>query len=287
MKITNKAGLPQALVNAVTNDPYKSGDCDITVTQLVGPAQVRVLRKQYDELITEDAAERIWSLFGQSIHTILERSGQLSPDTIEEWRLFTKYGDHVLSGQIDLLDIDASTMWDFKTTSIWAIKDGPKSEWVAQLNVLHWLVERNGGKGDVKRLCVCTILRDWTRTMCKKSPDWIPDVPVKVIEVPMWAPYVTEAYVKERLAEHFGECVPECSAIDRWAKSDTWAVMKPKRQSALRVYESIGLAEHHVAQEAGLYIEFRPGESTRCEHYCSVADFCPQFAALKKKGDVA
>src|SRR3990167_5596923 len=37
MKLTNKQGLPQPLVEAVRNDSYGRGDADISVTQLLAP----------------------------------------------------------------------------------------------------------------------------------------------------------------------------------------------------------------------------------------------------------
>ena len=37
MKLTNKFQLPLALVNAVKNDPYNPGVCDLSVTRLIAP----------------------------------------------------------------------------------------------------------------------------------------------------------------------------------------------------------------------------------------------------------
>ncbi len=56
------------------NDPYDAGDCDISVTRLIGPPQIRVLERQHAEDLTEDASDRIWSLVGQIGHGILERA---------------------------------------------------------------------------------------------------------------------------------------------------------------------------------------------------------------------
>ena len=74
MQITNNANLPEAIVNAVRNDPYDAGACDISVTKLIGPPQIRVLEREHAEELTEDASDRIWSLIGQIGHGILERA---------------------------------------------------------------------------------------------------------------------------------------------------------------------------------------------------------------------
>lgn len=79
--LTNTAGLPQAIVDAIANDPYSAGRPEgvdrshyATCTQLVAPTQQVVLKERHKDEITEDAADRIWSLIGQSVHTILERA---------------------------------------------------------------------------------------------------------------------------------------------------------------------------------------------------------------------
>ena len=76
MKITNELGLPEPLVDAVRNDGYTKGDADFSVTGLIGPPYQRKLMGEFSEKITEDVSERIWSLFGQSVHAIIERSAQ-------------------------------------------------------------------------------------------------------------------------------------------------------------------------------------------------------------------
>jgi len=45
MQITNRLNLPAAIVEAVRNDPYSSGDCDISCTRLVGPPMIRHLER--------------------------------------------------------------------------------------------------------------------------------------------------------------------------------------------------------------------------------------------------
>ena len=56
--ITNKHGLPDALVRAVQNDPYSAGQSDISVTALIDAPQRRVLKRKHDKEITVDVSER-------------------------------------------------------------------------------------------------------------------------------------------------------------------------------------------------------------------------------------
>ena len=101
VKITNKHGLPQALVNAVQNDPYDGGVADISVTRLIQPPQIGYLARGVE--LEEDVSERIWVLLGQAVHTILERAYQHS-DALVEQRLYTECCGWTVSGKPDLLE---------------------------------------------------------------------------------------------------------------------------------------------------------------------------------------
>lgn len=284
MRITNKLGLPDAIVNAVKNDPYDRGDCDISVTQLIGPPQIRRLFEKHAEEVSEDASDRIWTLLGQSVHTIIERAGGLSKDTIEEYRLKAQYsygeGSKTVSGQIDLLDIDNEALWDFKVTSVWAIKDGVKDEWKEQLNVLADLVRQNGGK--VSKLFLCAILRDWSKFGHQRNADY-PTSQVVVLPVPLSDEGDIIFSIETWLEDHFEGNRP-CTDTEIWKKDDVFAVKKVGRKSAIKLYDDRLDALNHIGDNecSNLYIEDRPGENVRCEHYCSVRDFCPQYKASKE-----
>ena len=70
---TNKHELPEPLYKAICNDQYvKRGD--ISVTTLIDSPRINALRKKHWEEIEEDAMDSIWSLFGSSVHHIIERA---------------------------------------------------------------------------------------------------------------------------------------------------------------------------------------------------------------------
>lgn len=71
--ITNIAGLPTPMYNALSADTYVGGG-DISITRVIAPPRIVALRKQHESDIKEDAADRIWSLLGSSVHRILELS---------------------------------------------------------------------------------------------------------------------------------------------------------------------------------------------------------------------
>ena len=74
MKYTNKLNLPEIYVRAVTNDPYDSSGSDTSTTVLLSPPRINALRKKHANEIVEDVSERFFSLDGQAIHYVIERS---------------------------------------------------------------------------------------------------------------------------------------------------------------------------------------------------------------------
>ena len=118
MQITNHADLPEAIVEAIRRDPYDPGDCDISVTRLIGPPQLRILERRHADEIEEDASDRIWALVGQIGHRILERA---EAEALAETRLFAQAGGWTVSGQFDrMVLLPDGTLQDYKFTSVWA-----------------------------------------------------------------------------------------------------------------------------------------------------------------------
>ena len=116
MELTNNAGLPQALVDAVTNDPYyQSGH--ISVTGLIQPPRIRQLTARHRDEITIDASDRIWMLVGSNTHAIIERADQ--KDALQEERLSMEVAGWKVTGATDLYE--AGVITDFKTTSVWSV----------------------------------------------------------------------------------------------------------------------------------------------------------------------
>lgn len=285
MHITNEAGLPEALVQAITNDPYPTGKTgDISATRLIDAPRIRCLTQRHAADITEDCSNRIWALLGQSVHTILERAHTVFEPAIAERRLFAETDGWQVSGAFDRLGLlEGGVLQDYKTTSVWSVIRGPKPEWENQLNVLAWLAARN--KIKVSRLEIVAILRDWSRGKARAGGDY-PSHQVKVLAVPLWDKARANAYITERVRLHQAaelladDDLPECTALERWQGADVFAVKKPGRKSAVKLHDTAEAAAAHVAELGGAhYVEHRPGQSVRCLDYCPVAAFCNQWQA--------
>jgi len=272
MNLTNTLGLPDAFVNAVRNDPYVGGG-DISVTKLIDAPQRRVLYKEFKDFVVEDVSERVWSLMGQAVHTVLERA---QTSALVEERLYMDVNGWRVSGQFDRLHLGDKTLQDWKVTTTYKAKGD--DSWERQLNILRLLAHENGYAVD--KLQIVAILRDWRRNEAKRNPEY-PQSNVIVIDVPCWDLDETRRYVQERVAMHqqaeAGE-IPSCTDEERWYAGSTFALMKVGGKRAIRVVEE---RQQLGEPEDGYFIEERKGGYRRCEEFCEVAPFCKQYQTEK------
>jgi hypothetical protein len=275
MKLTNKRNLPDAFFQAVKNDGYSRGDADLSVTQAIDSPQVVELTRQNWDKLEEDVEDRVWSLFGQVTHGILERA---NVHAVAERRLTIEIEGWKVSGGMDLYDIDG-TLTDYKTTSAWSLIFDGVEKWEKQLNCYAVLLRRHGHK--VEKLQVVAMLRDWQRSRAQDDPTY-PQSMVVNVDIPLWAPEIAEKYLRERVILHkqarlTGQWSP-CTAKERWERGEKWAVKKIGGKVAVRggLFDSEAEAKAFVGFDKNLYVEHRPGVPGRCLNYCAVKSFCPQ-----------
>ena len=280
MKLTNKLNLPQPIVDAVANDGYSKGDADISVTELLLPPMLRALQVKHEADISEDVSDRIFSLLGQTVHGILERSEQTG---IAERRLSIKVLGWIISGGMDRFVAKDGLLQDYKLTTIYKTKgNNLPEEWVKQLNVYAEMLRQNGDK--VEKLEIVAIYRDWSKSAAEREHDY-PQRQVEVLSVPLIGSEEVLAFIKERVELHRaasnGNYLP-CTKEERWAKDDCWALKAEGRKTAIKLYydeEEVNL----VKLMKGQYWEKRDGVSTRCESYCPVRNFCNYYQTQIKK----
>lgn len=328
MRYTNTLRLPKAFERAVAADTYSQGAADISVTSLIGPAQLRTLRRRHEDHLVEDVSERVWSLLGKLCHGLLEQAaGWEAPgaalakihelifdssksaeervtsvrevllahraDTADiiERRLYADHSGYRISGQVDML-LEDEGIWgigDWKLTSVWTWIYGGRHEWEQQLNVYRWLAKLNGY--DAKWLRIYAIFRDWRETETTTNTDY-PPRPIMVMEIPMWSDAEVDLFVGRRVEQHKlaegleDHELPWCTAAERWAKPESWAVVKEGAKAARRVLPLLAAAMDYMEEnnlDPEVYkIQHRPGESVRCNKYCPARAFCHQRAEATK-----
>ena len=303
---TNKHNAPIEIVRSLTNDPYHKGEgVDASVTELISSPRIRYLRNEFKDKIVVDVSDQIWSLLGQSVHTILERANEHEKDVKTEERMFATVNGWYISGQYDSLSLDDKILRDYKVTSVWsvvnALKEG-KKDWENQLNVLAWLYYVNYGE-EINKLEIIAICRDWSKNQYMRSGGDYPPSPVATIPVNLWSTDEQLDYITERVKLHQSvqsiatitsgqKGLAPCTSEERWEKPTKYAVMKKGRKSALKLYDEKVDAELRIEYEKKqaeekkqpvniFYVEQRLGEPTRCVgNYCGVADFCEQYQKL-------
>jgi hypothetical protein len=285
MKITNKHDLPAAFVDYAKADRYSKGDADISVTTLIDSPRIRILKDEHQGDLEADASEMIWPLLGTAVHSILEQSNPTG-NVVKEERLFMNVNGWTLSGAIDHQEIIDGTVHitDYKVTSVWSVILG-KKEWELQQNIYAHMVRRVKGM-PVGSISICAVLRDWNRRDAMLKPDY-PQSPVTTVRLNLWDDGKAQAYIEDRISAHQSAqmeydllgTLADCTSEERWAKNDVWAVKKPGNKKALKLCSSHQEAIDYVASSTiKLEIEVRKGEYTRCANYCSVSEFCSQWA---------
>lgn len=290
MRITNKHGLPETIVNALNKPTYSKGGAHMSATELLNPPRMVQLRIANADAIEMDASDMVFALFGTAIHGVLEQ-GQ-GENHIVEQRLNTEIDGWEVSGAIDVqvINEDNIGIQDYKTTGAWAVMN-EKKDWEYQLNIYAWLVERVK-KSPVSTLEIVAIIRDWKRREAEYKKDY-PNAPIKIIPVTLWDYEKREQFVRDRIHVHAdamfsaqtGGDLPLCTAEEMWEKPTIYALrkvggVKAKSVHYKRVDAEAALAE--VKNKDEYEIEVRPGERTRCENYCNVRDFCSQWAEFNK-----
>lgn len=288
MKITNKNNLPDTFLSFARDGKYDKGNADISVTTLIDSPRINILKGQNKGEIESDVSDMIWPLLGTAVHHMLE-SGPAKGNVTMEERLFVNINGWSLSGAIDHQEeIDGKIhISDYKVTSVWSVIYG-KEEWVKQLNCYAQMVRMAKDK-DVASVRIIAILRDWNRRDAMLKPDY-PKSPVATVDIPLWPEAQAIEYLHDRIEVHQDaqmmwdtkEAVVNCSDDERWMKKTTYALTKKGNKRATKVFEFFDdAAAELLIHGLGYEVITRKGEYTRCEQYCSVSEFCTQFAMEK------
>ena len=278
IKIRNDYELPQELVNLVEANAYDRGESQASATDLLKPSRMFALQQMHKDELEIDVSEAMRSEYGTAWHEKIER--YVSSDSIVEKRLYSVFGDWVLSGKPDLLQFKDRTLVDWKTAlvSSYLNKEAEEfQEWEQQLNIYKYLWEENHPNHPVEFMKVVVFLVDYSPSKREKRLDY-PHVSVIQVVPNMWTHEEAYEWILNRISKHQRALkeLPLCSDEERWHRGDKWAAIKPEASRATRVvaneFEAIDFA-----QKKGLDIQHRPGVSIRCRYWCPVSKFCDQY----------
>jgi hypothetical protein len=272
MKNTNKWGLPAIFERAV-GAPRKPVVGRFSATDISAPPYQRVLKERHWESIEQDIRDMMFMLMGTAFHMLMEQYTLKS--CLKEYHTSAVHNGVTISGVVDCYDTINRTIIDYKTTSATSImyNEGPKPEWVKQLNIYRTLLEAEGYIVD--KMKIVAIARDWNQAKAGYDRNY-PKTPILEVEVPK---IDTWAMVDEWL-ERYNNATP-CSDEEKWFKPGKYAVMKKGVKRAVKLYDKEEDAHKHVGHSRdNLTVEYREGSYGRCEGYCNVANVCPCAGGL-------
>lgn len=276
MKVTNRLHLPAAFVQAVSVERHNKAGCYSATTLNKGTKEI-ILQERHWEEFTVDAADNVWAVFGTAVHAILEK---YNDGNFHEEKFDIAVGNSRVTGVVDSYDMERGIIADWKTASVYKVMKGDFSDWHKQGMTYAWLLKQNGL--DVRRCRFIALLKDHSKSKAKTDATY-PQSPVFVYEFEVTPEELTatgdriKAKVQdiEAAEQTADDDIDPCTAEERWADGDKYAVMKNGRKTAVRVFDTQADADA-CAGELGNshYVEHRPAVSRKCGDYCLCKDFC-------------
>ena len=284
MKVTNNLHLPEAFVKSVSVERHNKAGCYSATTLNKGTKEI-ILQERHWEEFTTDAADNVWAIWGTAIHELFEK---IQDDNFHEEKFDIKVSQSHVTGTVDSYDMNNGIINDWKTASVYKVMMSDFSDWHKQGMTYSWLLKQSGL--DVRRCRFIALLKDHSKTKAKIDKSY-PQSPIFVYEFDV-TPEDLELTEKRILAKvieiEIAEKMPDdeilpCTAEERWADNDKWAVMKNGRKTAVRVFDVEVDAEQCV-KELGdnHYIEHRPAVSRKCGDYCLCKDFCNFYKSQQR-----
>ena len=285
MKVTNELNLPEGIVRAVDTEPHNKSGKELSATTLLKGIKEIITTQRHWEELTDDAANRMWAVFGTAVHALLETEGE---HDFTECDLKAINEGVTITGKIDNYNMETGLITDYKTASVWKIMVGDFEDWRMQGIIYAWLLAKNGFK--VERCRFIAILKDQSKSKARYDSKY-PQLPVHIYEFPIGMAELNEAetYITNRLAEYLkykdkaDDEIPPCTDKERWAEETTYAVKKQGNKRAVRVLTSPIEAQNLAAELGdGHSVETRPGVSKKCIDYCTCCDFCNFYNSFVK-----
>jgi hypothetical protein len=215
MVITNKLNLPAGFVKAVSAEKHNRPGTLSATTLIRGMKEIILTDRHWDEL-ADDVSDRIWAIFGQAVHSLMESEGET--DFTEQLMSFP-VGGITVTGRIDNYDMKSGIICDYKTASVVKVKFGDFNDWYLQGMIYAWLLAKN--QFPVNRCRFIALLKDHSKTDAKRDYQY-PKEPVYVYEFPVTAQglFKTGVFIKNRIEEYkrrlnlADDAIPPCSPED-------------------------------------------------------------------------
>lgn len=322
MKLTNKTGLPDIIMKAVSLDLYDGGSSDISVTALIDSPQIRYLKKTNN--VEYDGIDFLWTTMGSAIHTFLEyaeytqyevqalkqasdvisRHGRkdvgewidkfinekfpdhINHNVVQEKRLHAEVDGWTISGKPDRVELDNKKIIDFKMTSAWIWdKTDEHDKYKYQLSIYRWLLHQYDIEIDTAEIIF--IFRDWSKMTMLRSPSY-PRRRVETLEIELMSLEETEAYIKNRIYLHKEAekgHVPMCTDKEVWARGASYKCYKKKGKVVNKRAMNGGTHDTYesaLAFKAKVKDKLMPNEDVEIKYNPPVRGRCESYCAVSQ-----
>jgi len=321
IKFNNPTGLHPFVAAMLTYNDYDYNDDPtvISVTSLMKPINMVALERFHSGCDKEvDVEALIPSVMGSAMHSLLEVA--LETTKPEVWKMLGVKPDKLqilqeqrnvkevlgtgfkVSGKFDVLYKYFDNPWrlaDLKTLSTWGTilsGESKKLEYTKQLSMYRW------GNQDKEIDDIAEIFywyTDWSKVKALQDTSY-PQSRVGHFEIALWSVEETDRYIRARLAEisrainmlkTHGITGVTCTDEDLWRSDPKYKYYKPNKSGkinytrATKVFDTLEEAQVYMATKGAGVGEIKefPAEVKRCG-YCSVREFCPQYAEFKAQG---
>jgi hypothetical protein len=279
MKITNVLNLPEGLMNAVSTEKHNSKGAISATTLLRGTKEIILMDRHWDEL-EDDVSDRFWAILGTAVHALLENEGE---NEFSEVPLDFSVGNTKVTGRIDNYNLATGVICDYKTATVYKVKFQDYEDWYLQGMIYAWLLIKNGFKA--KECRFIAMLKDFSKTEMERDHQY-PRKPMSVYEFPVTLDKVMQIdeFIQNKISDYehclelSDDAIPPCSEKERWERPMKYAVRKEGRKTAVKLFDDEESAKARAEELGkGHYVEYRQGESVKCQNYCLCHDFCNYY----------
>lgn len=284
MQVTNKLHLPAAFVHAVSTERHNAPGCYSATTLNKGAKEIVLTDRHYDE-IEIDAADNVWAVWGTAVHSIFENE---KDDNFHEESFKVAVGNSYVTGKVDSYDMTNGIIYDWKTASTWKIQFNDFTNWHAQGMTYAWLLTKSGL--EVKKCRFVALLKDHSKSKAKHDASY-PQSPAYIYEFAVTPEELAKAEARivakvkeiENAYKLGDDDIEPCTADERWADGEKWAVMKNGRKTAIKLFDNEADAEAYAGELGNShYVEHRPAVSRKCADYCTCCDYCNFYKSMNK-----
>lgn len=295
----DESQVPPIIKDAIMNEGYRDdGERTFEYSATVlckSPRQVQLERRHKAE-IPQNTIENAWYSFaGSAMHDYLERNLKNNRRYLVEKRIIrfdkplgsTNEADYRRVGaKFDAYDKETRTLSDHKTTTTFVHGKEMKPEWIKQLMINAYFLEKEGYKVD--RCAINAIYLDWrgSRLAYAKSGEY-PTAPCCEFSMDAWPLEDREYLYKSLLKDHVdAEQIPDndlpfCDPDYCWESGGSFAIYREGGARAIKLCPSLEDAQQYMKYKnlsgPNVKIEERKPTRRRCAEYCNAAPFCNQY----------